>query len=357
VAELVDEAAGQPASDVRNEALRERDAHVVFFTSGSIGRPKGAVLSHRVSFLRSHPGALLERRGAMACPYPLFHMGAWTIALQQWQARDTVVLVDRADAGRIADAVARASVRRLNCIPAVWRRLIDHGAELPTIRFADTGTSATPTDLLHDIRRVAPNAQVRVFYGLTEAGSVASLDDVDIDRKPGSCGVPGPSTEVRVDDGDELLVRGPLLFDGYLHDDDATAAALSEGWYHTGDLAEIDADGYITITGRAGEVIRSGGEGIAPAEVEAVLADHPALADVAVVGLPDVEWGEIVCAAVVVRSAGDAPTLEALRAHCRSRLATFKYPRRIVVVDSIPRTAATNQVQRRLLVEQLARHL
>ena len=356
VAQFVEEAAGEPASDIGNDALREGDAHVVFFTSGSSGRPKGAVLSHRVNFLRSHPGALLERRGAIVCPYPLFHMGAWTIALQQWQARDTVVLVDRADAGLIADAVARANATRLNCIPAVWRRLVDHQAELPTIRFADTGTSATPTSLLHDIRRVAPNAQVRVFYGSTEAGSVACLDDVDIDRKPGSCGVPGPSTEVRLDDGAELLVRGPLLFDGYLHDDDATAAALSEGWYHTGDLAEIDGEGYITIVGRTGEVIRSGGEGIAPAEVEAALADHPAVADVAVVGWPDVEWGEIVCAAVVVRSTDDVPTLDGLRAHCGPRLAPFKHPRQIVVVDSIPRTAATNQVQRGLLMEQLARH-
>jgi len=290
----------------------------------------------------------------MVCPYPLFHMGAWTIALQQWQARDAVVLVDRADAAAISDAVDRAQATRLNCIPAVWRRLLEHGAVLPTLRFADTGTSATPIELLHDIRRAAPHAQVRVFYGSTEAGSVASLEDADIDRKPGSCGVPAPSTEVRVDERGELLVRGPLLFDGYLRDPDATATALAGGWFHTGDLAEIDDDGFLTIVGRAGELIRSGGESIAPAEVETVLARHPAVADVAVVGVPEPDWGEVVCAVVVARRGADAPTLDALQTHCAAELASFKHPRRIVLVDAIPRTTATNQVQRRLLVEQLA---
>src|SRR5579872_6266271 len=98
-------------------ALAERDPHVVFFTSGSTGRPKGAVISHRVNMLRSHPGALLEARGAMVCPYPLFHMGAWTIALQQWQARDRVVLLERAEPAAIVDAIDRHGAARVNCVP------------------------------------------------------------------------------------------------------------------------------------------------------------------------------------------------------------------------------------------------
>jgi acyl-CoA synthetase (AMP-forming)/AMP-acid ligase II len=353
VAELVASAGGEADDDITTDALRETDPHVVFFTSGSSGRSKGAVLSHRVNHLRSHPGALLEPRGAMVCPYPLFHMGAWTIALQQWQARDAVVLVDRADASSIADAVERTQATRLNCIPAVWRRLIDDGVALPSLRFADTGTSATPLELLHAIRRAAPNAHIRVFYGSTEAGSVAALDDADVDRKPGSCGVPAPSMEVRIDEHGELLVRGPLLFDGYLHDPDSTATALAGGWYRTGDLAEIDGEGFLTIVGRAGELIRSGGESVAPAEVEAVLAQHEGVADVAVVGVPEPDWGEMVCAVVVARRGASPPTLDELRAHCAGELAPFKQPRRLVVVEAIPRTAATNQVQRRLLVEQV----
>jgi acyl-CoA synthetase (AMP-forming)/AMP-acid ligase II len=318
-------------TDVSTPGLREDDPHVVFFTSGTTGMPKGAILSHRVNVLRSHPGALLEQRGPMVCPYPLSHMGAWTIALQQWQARDRVVLLPSADAPAITAAVARHGATRLNAIPAVWSRILASDARegavpaLASLRFADTGTSATPVELLEDIERAAPRATIRVFYGSTEAGSVASLDHADIRRKPGSCGVPAPGTEVRVADDGELWVRGPLLFDGYL-----------------------------TIVGRVRDVIRTGGETVSPTEVESVLARHPAVRDVAVVGIPDTAWGEIVCAVVVAAPGPAPPSLGDLRAHCAGALAPFKHPRRLEIVEAIPRTSSTRQVQRRLLAERLS---
>lgn len=341
------------------ERIEETDAHVVFFTSGSSGAPKGAVLSHRANVLRSLPGALLEPRGTMVCPYPLFHMGAWTIALQQWQARDAVVFVSSASAEEIGAAVQRHGATRLNAIPAVWRRLLDALAgpeppDLSTLRFADTGTSATPPELLRAMGAALPGAQVRVFYGSTEAGSVTVLEHADRERKPGSCGVPGPLVSVRTDAAGQLLVRSPLLFDGYLEDPVATDEAFVDGWYATGDLAEVDDEGYLTIVGRVGEVIRTGGEAVAPSEVEGVLGAHPQVGDVAVIGLPDEEWGELVCAVVVPGPDGPPPDLGELRALCAGSLASFKQPRRLFVVDRIPRTAATGQVQRRLLVEQLA---
>jgi fatty-acyl-CoA synthase len=128
---------------------------------------------------------------------------------------------------------------------------------------------------------------------------------------------------------------------------------LRDGWYHTGDLGAFDADGYLSIVGRARDVIRSGGETISPVEVEQALAAHPAFAEVAVVGVPDASWGEIVTACVVVKAGAEAPDLESLRAWCSDRLASFKQPRRLVVLDSLPRTPATGQVQRTLIVERL----
>lgn len=357
---LASDALGEDSADLVEPGLTEVDPHVIFFTSGTTGRSKGVVISHRVSYLRTHPGALLEPRGPLVCPYPLFHMGAWTLAMQQWQARDRVVLLPSFGSLTLCEAIQRHQAVRLNAIPAIWRRLLDQVAtrgaqkfDLSSIRLADTGTSATPPELLEAIRRTLPGASLRVFYGSTEGGPVAMLEDSDISRKPGSCGVSVPTCEVRLDRTGEVLVRGPLLFDGYFDDPEATASAFVDGWYRMGDLAEVDEEGYLYIVGRAHDIIRSGGESIAPVEVEHVLAGNASVADVAVVGIPDAYWGEVVCAVVVPIDRDDPPTLEDLRAHCADRLARFKHPRRLVLVDSIPRTASTNQLQRRLLIERL----
>ena len=349
---------GRGAGPVDIDGLSGADPHVAFFTSGSTGSPKGAVLSHATNYLRTHPGALLEPRGAMVCPYPLFHMGAWTIALQQWQARDAVILLDSTGAEEICDAVARHHATRINCVPAVWQRIIDHldsstGHPLSSIRFADTGTSETSVDFLMAVERTVPQAHLRVFYGSTEAGSVACLDHADIRRKPGSCGPPAPGVKVRIGPEGELSVSSPLLFDGYLDDPDATSACLVDGWYLTGDLADEDDDGFLRIMGRTGDLVRTGGESVVPAEVEAVLAAHPGVREVVVLGLPDPAWGEVVCAVIVTDPDAPTPTLASLRELCAGRLAPFKHPRRVEVVDSLPRTAATGQVRRGALAEML----
>jgi len=142
------------------------------------------------------------------------------------------------------------------------------------------------------------------------------------------------------------------MFDGYFRNPDATRQAIRGGWYHTGDRGAFDDEGYLYVTGRLKEIIRSGGETISPVEVESALADHPALREIAVIGIPDAKWGEIVCA-VAVLCEGATLTLEALRIHVEGKLASYKAPRRLEFVDAIPRTAATNQVQRALLIERL----
>jgi acyl-CoA synthetase (AMP-forming)/AMP-acid ligase II len=137
---------------------------------------------------------------------------------------------------------------------------------------------------------------------------------------------------------------------GYFRDPEATASALVDGWFHTGDLAERDGEGYYSIVGRAREVIRTGGETVSPTEVDDVVSTAPGVVDAGVAGVPDDDWGELVTAFVVLQP-GCALNLAELRRHCQGRLASYKHPRRLVVVDALPRTGATRQIQRRILVE------
>jgi acyl-CoA synthetase (AMP-forming)/AMP-acid ligase II len=288
--------------------------------------------------------------------FPLFHMAGWTIALGAWQGRRPVHFVRTPDAETLLDTTQRHRAGRLYCIPAVWSRILDHGVDaydLSTLVEADTGTSATPPELLSRLKEALPNTVTRVFYGSTEAGAGLQLSDADLMRKPGSVGLAAPGVEVRLGDDGEVFMHSPFLMDGYFDDDWATSLVLIDGWYHTGDLGARDEEGYFSIVGRARDVIRSGGETIAPREVEDVLQTHPAVAEVAVVGVPDLQWGEIVTAVVVVAPGAAPPNVDALRAHCNRRLASFKQPRRIAVVDALPRTPATGQIQRTLIVERL----
>ena len=345
------------ASPPDASGLDERDPHVIFFTSGSTGRPKGVVLSHRANWLRTYVGATTTPGGAgTVCMFPLFHMAGWTIAMGAWQGRRPVHFVKTPDAGTLLHTAARHRAARLYCIPAVWARVLEHGVggfDLSALVEADTGTSATPPELLRAIKDALPHTCTRVFYGSTEAGPGVQLGDADLFRKPGSVGLAQPGVEVRLTDRGEVVMRSPFLMDGYFDEAEATAEALAGGWYHTGDLGVLDDEGYLSIVGRARDVIRTGGETVAPPEVEHVLGAHPAVGEVAVVGVPDPQWGEVVTAVIVVRPGAPVPDLESLRAFCEGRLAPFKQPRRLAVVDALPRTAATGQVQRPLIVERL----
>jgi fatty-acyl-CoA synthase len=347
---------GQATSPDVSE-LDERDPHVIFFTSGSTGRPKGVVLSQRTNWLRTYVGATATAGGAgTVCMFPLFHMAGWTIALGAWQGRRPVHFVHSPDAETLLNTTVRHRAARLYCIPAVWSRLLEHGAgrfDLSCLEEADTGTSATPPELLRAIKDALPHTRTRVFYGSTEAGPGVQLGDADLFRKPGRVGVAQPGVDVRLAPDGEVVMRSPFLMDGYFDDPAATAEALRDGWYHTGDLGALDDDGYLSIIGRARDVIRTGGETVAPPEVEEVLLSHPAVGEVAVVGVPDAQWGEVVTAVVVVRAGAAAPDLAALREFCAGRLAPFKHPRRLAIVDALPRTPATGQIQRTLIVERL----
>jgi fatty-acyl-CoA synthase len=345
--------AARISTGVDRPAVQETDPHLIFFTSGSTGSPKGVVLSHRATMLRTLLDSTPVPAGPVLCIGPQFHVSGWQGPTTALQCSDEVVYVPRPDAEAILAAIDERHIVRLYGIPAVWRRLLDadrSGYDLRSLRQADTGTSATTPELLHAINDAFPTSVTSIYYGSTEAGSVCRLPPPDIHRKPGSVGPAALGVEVRLDEG-ELVVRTPFIMTGYFRDPEATSAALVDGWFRTGDLAECDDEGYYSIVGRAKDIIRTGGETVAPAEVDGVLLTHPSIADAAVAGVPHEDWGEVVTAFVVLRP-GASLDLAGLRAFCEGRLAPFKHPRQLILIEEIPRTGATRQVQRRLLVSR-----
>jgi acyl-CoA synthetase (AMP-forming)/AMP-acid ligase II len=343
-----------PHDDIDEPEKTEHDPQVLFFTSGSTGQSKGVVLSHRTNFLRSFQGSFIDEPLRKVCMFPLFHMGSLTLAMVAWQTAGEITFVRSPTAKALLDAVVSRNANHLYCIPAVWSRILAEQTEnwdLSSLRFIDTGTSATPPALIEGLKRRFPKALVRVFYGSTETATAAALFDRDVLRKPGSVGRPAAGVELRIGPGDEIQVRSHLLADGYFRNQAATDAAFRNGWYHTGDRGALDDEGYLYVTGRLKDIIRSGGETVSPTDVELALAGCPGIAEVAVVGIPDATWGEIVCAAVVAAPGASPPTLESIRAYCGGRLASYKHPRRLEFIESIPRTAATAQIQRALIIE------
>lgn len=335
--------------------IDDSSAHAMYFTSGSTGRPKAAIVSHRAAIWRSFPGSQIEHRGTLVCPFPLFHMAAWILATQQWHARGAIVFT-QATGSAICQAIAEHRAERTYLIPAMWNRVIEYlntpeGASLnlSSLRFVDTGTSVTTPELLDRLAELFPSAARRVFYGSTEMGNVLSLGGTEVDTYPYSCGTPTPLVRTRVDGDGVLYVSSPAAFDGYYNAPEETAATFVDGWYRTGDRVEVDRDGFFYVTGRADDLIRTGGESVSPHEVELVIARFPGVKDVGVVGVPDETWGSIVCAVLVCD--GRVPTLDELHEFCRPLLARHKIPRRLAVTDRLERTHATGQLRRRQILD------
>ena len=358
---LTDAAAGGIVAPGRRPV--DTDPHIVYLTSGSTARPKGVLVSHRASWLRAAPGGGtfatgLRGSGGVVCSFPLYHYGGWHYVLEAWQSSRAVHLIPRASAEHIVSAVETWRASALYCIPAVWERVLDGGrGDLRSLEHADTGTSGVSPDLVDRIKSRLPTTTTTILYGSTEAGRMAALQDRDLGARPGSVGLPAFPLALWIAD-DEVRVSGETVMNGYLDLPEATAAAFDGTTYRSGDLGRLDEDGYLYLVGRSREVIRTGGEDVSPAEVEAVLARLPGVRDVAVVGLPDPAWGELVCAVLVMADGVELPAVDVVRRHAATELAPFKVPRIVRPAASIPRTPATGQVRRtdvrRTLLEETA---
>jgi acyl-CoA synthetase (AMP-forming)/AMP-acid ligase II len=328
------------------------------YSGGTTGAPKGAVHSERtlttmVDGFRARYGVGPDDPVLVAAP--LGHaVGLVYGLLLALRARALAVVVPRWDARAAAALVARHGCTFAAAPTPFLLDLVEHAErrgpdELATLRHFLSGGASVPQSLRARARRALPRTQTSAYYATSECGAVVSCPpDAPLDKVLATEGVPLPGMEARVERG-ELLVRGAQLASGYWGED-RERRFRDDGWYATGDLATLDADGWLSFAGRVHDVIRRGGVDVSPAEVEDVLAADGEVREVAVLGLPDARLGQRVAAAVVARGA-TAPTLEQLRERCRlAGLAKVKWPERAVVVDALPRTPA-GKVRRDALVE------
>jgi len=362
-----------PARD-RCEAVAEQTPLMLMYTSGTTGRPKGALLPHRKALYNSLNAQLcfdLRACDRVLVVAPLFHsLGLQILTLPALYAGASVVLQEGFEARRVWSTIEREGIRFFGGVPTMHQRLLDAlragdpFLQVPDcLRFAFTAGAAAPVELIRAFHE--HGLLMKQGYGQTETSILTCLEPEQALAKAGSVGRPvfhadlrivDPGTlegpvegwrEVAAGEIGEIVVRGPITMLGYWQRPEATAETLRGEWLRTGDLGFRDAEGDLTLVGRARELYISGGENVYPAEIEATLVEHPAIAEAAVVAMPDPEWGEVGRAHVVLHE-GLALSVTELQAWLQSRLARFKQPRRIVFEPALPRTASGKIQKHRL---------
>jgi fatty-acyl-CoA synthase len=339
----------EPASGVSGS-----DPLLLIYTSGTTGKPKGALLTHANCFWTNLSFDLatgVRPDDVVLQVLPQFHCGGWNVqSILAWWKGARVVLERGFEAARALELIESRRITTMMGVPANYLFMAREArfaqADLSSLRLAVVGGAPMPEALLEEWS--ARGVDIVQGYGLTEAApNVLCLPPEDARRKAGWAGKPYPYVTCDLGADGELLVRGPNVFPGYWRNEDATAAAFRDGWLLTGDIAERDDEGNYRIRGRVKEMVVSGGENVYPAEVEAALHEHPAVADAAVVGTPDERWGEV-CRAFVVLT--EPVSEEELRAHCLEHLARFKVPKEFHVVEELPRNSMGKVVKAELKV-------
>ena len=341
-ATTVDLAALPEGADVVLDASGDDDLAMVGYTSGTTGRPKGAMLSH--GNLLAGARALVEawgwtRADRLVHALPMFHMHGLGAGLNgSFTAGASVVVVPKFEPEAVVAAAHDHAATMFFGVPTMYTKLAEAGAlqALSGLRLLVSGSAPLDPVLFERVAAEAGQAPVE-RYGMTETMMLCSNT---LERRvPGAVGVPLPGVELRLADEGGVEVRGPNVFRGYWERPDADAEAFTpDGWFRTGDVGELDDDGWLRLVGRKSDLIISGGYNVYPREVEDAILAHPSVLDAAVVGLPDATWGETVCAFVVPR-AGEPLDVDAVAEAAAASLARFKQPRRWEVVDELPRNA------------------
>lgn len=326
---------------------------MILYTSGTTGAPKGACITPKMLHWNSINTSLrlnLSDSDVFVSFLPFFHTGGWNVLLTPFVHRGArTVLTKKFDADRILELCETEGATIMFGVPTTME-MMSHspkfaGADLKKVRYAIVGGEPMSIELIKTWQR--KGIPIRQGFGLTEFGpNVFSLNQDDAIRKIGSIGFPNFYVETRVVDDHgrevsageigELLLKGPVCTPGYWKNEKATKDAIVDGWFHTGDLVRFDEEGYFYVAGRKKDMFISGGENVYPVEVERVISQHPAVREVAVIGLPDDKWGESGCAIISVNEGMTTSTSEILQ-FCADKLAKFKIPKRVEFMTNLPK--------------------
>jgi long-chain acyl-CoA synthetase len=332
----------------------EDDTAVILYTSGTTGKPKGAELTHfnlsRNAEVSSQTTSEIGAGDVVLGALPLFHSFGQTVGMNaSLRVGACLTLVPKFDPGQALETMQRDGVTHFYGVPTMFGALLHHpereGFDTSSLRICITGGASMPVEVLHGFEE-AFGAKVLEGYGLSETSPLACTNHPDKERKAGSIGTPIEGVEMRVVDEDdnpvaqgevgEIVIRGHNIMKGYWQRPDATEEAMRGGWFHSGDMARTDEDGYFYIVDRKKDLIIRGGYNVYPREVEEVLYEHPKIREAAVVGVPHEEWGEEIGAAIVLHE-GEELAPEEVSAHVKERIAAYKYPRVVWFLDELPK--------------------
>ena len=352
---------GDPIAEPHERA--DDDTAIILYTSGTTGRPKGAELTHSNIHLNAMRSAQVIQEitpddVVMGC-LPLFHVFGLVVGLNAATiAGAKLALIPRFDPAAAIEVIEKERVTIMQGVPTMYAAILNHpasdGMDASSLRTCASGGSAMPLEVMRSFEEKF-GCMILEGYGLSETSPVASFNMPTMERKPGTIGVAIPGCEMRCVDLDgnevpvgevgEIAIRGDNVMKGYWNKPEATAEAIPDGWFRTGDLATMDAEGYFTIVDRKKDMILRGGMNVYPREVEECIYEHPDVLEVAVVGIPDGLYGEQVGAAVALRE-GSTATPQDIIDFAKERIAAYKYPRQVWVVSELPK-GPTGKILRR----------